>query len=307
MSKRVIVTGATGFIGSHLCHALLKQGAEVYGVGRKEDNWNQFYEYEKFHMIALDFEHYYEMKDIIADRDFDYFIHTALSGVNGKDKKDYRIQLNNTVVACDAVKIAKELQCKRFVMLGSVDEFESCFSPDSEFAMPNHARVYGLAKFAAENIGKTVALDLEMEYVSALLSLTYGEGNKTNILPNMIIRNASKGLPMNLITGDNYFDMIYIDDAVEGILTVADKGRNMESYFIGHSELKTFRAYVEEICAALQTDIELKFGTYQDSSSVVRFEDIRRDKLFDDTGFVCRTSIDEGILATQKWLLSQEI
>lgn len=300
------MTGATGFIGSHICKTLLDQGFEVYGVGRNRTKFADLKAYANFTPIVLDFVQYNSMPELIDNKGFDYFIHTALYGVNGSDKKDYKIQLKNAEIACDAVKIAKELQCKRFVMIGSVDEFESCFYPDSDFVSPNHARIYGIAKFAAEGIGKAVALDAGIDYVSAILCLTYGEGNKTNILPNMIIRNAARGLPMNLITGDNYFDMIYIKDAVEGILAVAERGKNHESYFIGHHELRTFRQCVEEMRAALETDIELNFGTYADSKSVVKYDDIRRDKLYRDAGFYCKTSTKDGIQATRKWLLKEE-
>lgn len=303
--KRAVVTGATGFIGSHICKALLNQEYEVYGVGRTEKKFEQFNKIPNFHPIILDFDRYNTLDEIISDKGFDLFFHTALFGVNGTNKKDYKIQFKNTIISCDVVKLAKKLMCKRFVFIGSVDEFESCFAPDSEFRLPNHARIYGLAKFAAENIGKTIAAEIGIEYVSALLSLTYGEGNNNNILPNMIIKNSLTNSPVDLISGDNYFDMIYIDDAVRGILAIAKLGRNMESYFVGHNDLKTFRNYVEDICAVLGTEMELRFGSYPDSDSVIRFENIRRTKITDDTGFVCSMSLKDGILKTKEWLMTQ--
>lgn len=305
--KKAIVTGASGFIGSHICKELLNRGYEVYGIGRNRDKLSKVSESPAFKKVSMDFESYSEMPEIIEERGFDFFIHAALFGVNGADKKDYRVQFKNTIVACDAVKTAKALGCRRFVLIGSVDEFEACFAPDAPFVMPSHARVYGLAKFVAENIGKTLALEADIEYVSAMLSLTYGEGNKTNILPNTIIRNSISETPMNLISGGNYFDMIYIDDAVSGILSVANKGKNMESYFIGHRDLKTFRSYVEEICYILGTGIELRFGSYKDSSAVVKFEEINREKAFLDIGYECRTELKDGILRTRDWLVNSVV
>lgn len=301
--KKAIVTGATGFIGEHLCKSLLDRGFEVYGLGRDVRKVQSLLKKEHFHFIKVDFEEYKTMEKIVTERGFDFFIHTALSGVSGIDKKNYDIQLNNAIIACEALKSASILECTRFVMIGSVDEFEAFFSPDDEYRLPNHARIYGLAKFAAENIGKAMASELGIEYVSALLTLTYGEGNNNNVLPNLLIRNSETNTSMKLIEGENYFDMIYIDDAIEGILAVAERGRNMESYFVGHEELKTFKMYVEEICSILESSIELNFGTYKDSPSKVDFEKIRRNKITEDTGFECKVSLEDGILKTRKWLL----
>lgn len=301
--KKAIVTGATGFIGSHICKKLLKDGYVVYGIGRNDKKLSELDKMVNLHPIKLDFVNYDKMPQIIKERGFDFFIHTALYGVNGVDKRDYDIQLMNTKLSCDSVKLARELNCRRFILVGSVDEFESCFAPDDPFIEPSNARVYGLAKFAAENIGKTIALDLGMEYVSALLSLTYGEGNKTNILPNAMIRNTESGKAMDLISGDTYFDIIYIDDAVSGILSVAEKGKNMESYFVGHESLNTFKEIVLDIYTALDSNIRLNFGTYPDAKSVVRFDRINRSKIRRDTGFECRADVKNSILKTREWIL----
>ena len=148
----------------------------------------------------------------------------------------------NTNISCDAVISAKRIGCKRFLFTGSVDEYEACLEPDAHFIMPSHSRIYGIAKFAAENIGKTIALSLGIEYVSVLLSLTYGEGNKTKILPNTIIRNTEAGLPIKLITGNNLFDMNYIDAVSYTHLVVIGQNVNFTDHAIQHIE-KFFEKY----------------------------------------------------------------
>lgn len=303
--KRAIVTGATGFIGKHLCKKLLDNGVEVYGIGRNKEAFKELNTYERFHTICLDFQEYSRIEQLITDKGFDFFFHLAHFGVNGIDKSNYRIQLENTRVACDLVVLAKKLGCKRFLYAGSVDEFEAYFKPDQKFTLPSHTRIYGLAKFTAENMGKAIAFDLGIDYVSVLLSLTYGEGNKTNILPNVIIRNSINGTPTRLISGDNYFDMIYIDEAVGGILAVAERGINLESYFIGHEKLTTFKEYVELIREILGSDGEMLYGEYDDPDYIMDYTMIDRKKLLMDTGYECNGNIVESILKTRDWLIKQ--
>lgn len=299
---KAVVTGATGFIGSALCKELLQEGVTVLGIGRNQDILNKLEENKRFKGISLDFSQYDLIDRRIKDRDFDCFFHLANYGVNGADKGNYRVQLTNTMIACDMVGIANILGCKRFVFVGSVDEFESCYRPDASYIQPTHSRIYGTAKYSAECIGKVVSENLGMEYVTALLSLTYGEGNRTNILPNVMIKNSMSGKPINLIAGNNTFDLIYIKEAVQALLAIAQNGKNMESYFVGHEDLRTFKKIVEEINRYLDNPVELNFGKYKDRGIPIEYGDIDRTKLFRDAGYRCDVSIKEGIEKTKAWI-----
>ena len=109
-----------------------------------------------------------------------------------------------------------------------------------------------------------------------LLSLTYGEGNKTKILPNTIIRSAVLGIPIKLLRGNNIFDMNYIDETVGGILAAAEKGHTLESYYVGHHDLSTFREKVIEICNVIGSSSELLFGEYPDPDYNIDYSSINK-------------------------------
>lgn len=304
--KKVIVTGATGFIGRRLTETLLKKGIEVYGVGRKIEILDDLARNPLFHPVKAEFEDYSTLDQKIDERGFDVFFHIAYLGVNGVKKSDYRIQLMNTTISCDTVISAKNLGCKRFVFAGSVDQYEAYLRPDASFIFPSHSRIYGIAKFASENIGKIIALESGIEFVSVLLSLTYGEGNQTKILPNTIIRNAEAGLPIKLITGNGLFDMNYVDETVGGIIAAAEKGHNLESYYVGHQELQTFRENVIKICEVIDSKSELLFGEYPDPDYSIDYASINRKKLYEHTGYKSEIDFKESLLKTRKWLLKQD-
>lgn len=305
--QTVIVTGATGFLGKALSETLLKKGITVYGIGRSEKKFKELEKYNNFHKIVLDFKEYGDISQKVISREIDAFFHVAYRGVNGTDKSDYKVQLQNLDLACTTVMQAVELGCKRYVYVGSVDEYEIAKLPDLPFCEPTHSRIYAAVKYASEVIGKTIAFENNIEYVSALLSLTYGENNKTNILPNMLIRNSFSGDPINLITGNNNFDMIYVKDAINGLLAVAEKGKPYESYFIGHEELRTFKEIVTTISDAIGNTGELNFGKYPDPSFSVDYNKIDRCKLYRHTGFRCEYDLSTAIERTKKWMINSEI
>lgn len=303
--KKIVITGATGFIGQHLIKKLCKELDGIFAVGRTWGKRNADFS-DNVHLITLDSNNLHHLPTIIQDRDIDTFIHLAWAGVSGNDKKDYRIQLSNCLLACEAVECAKQLGCKRFVFVGSVDEYEFNAFPDQPFSKSSHSKIYGVSKLAAETIGKILAKENHIEYVSALLALTYGEGNATNILPNAIIRNSLVSLPMKLIKGEKYFDLIYIQEAIDGICAIAEKGQDKESYYVGHIEIDKFAEIVRKICNVLDSKIELQFGAYNDIDTPLDYSKIDREKLLRDTGYECNVPLEEGIRNTKLWIMDME-
>lgn len=304
--KTAIVTGATGFIGKALSISLLDDGYKVYGIGRSEEKFHILDKYPNFHKIILDFEQYETIVNFVDVDKIDFFFHTAYRGVNGPKKSDYRVQLQNLHISCTTVLQAAMLHCKRYVYIGSVDEYEIAKLPDSSFVQPTHSRIYAMIKFSSEVIGKVLAYENNMEYVAGLLSLTYGEGNKTNILPHSIMRSSIEHKPINLISGDDYFDMIHVEEAILGIKMVANHGRNHESYFIGHETLKTFKDIVKDISKIIGNSSDLKFGTYPDPSFSLDYSVIDRQKLRRDTGYSCNMDFAASIIKTYEWIKTNE-
>jgi len=304
--QRVIITGANGFLGYWLCSRLLDRGVEVYGVVRKDTLPSELMKKPGFHAIIADFSQYTELPEKISIGGFDCFFHFSWSGVAGQKKGDYRTQLENIASSCEAVEAAVKMNCKRFVFAGSVDEFEACHRPDEPFRIPTHSKLYGISKYSAEVFGKSIADKSGMEYVAVLPALTYGEGNINRILPNEIIRHSITGEDLMLIEGSQQFDLLYVNDTITGIIAAAERGKNMESYYIGHEKLKSFRELVEEINIITCSNAKLRFGTYQDHGCPMDYSCIDRTKLYRDTGFRCSVSLEEGISNTKKWLQKQE-
>lgn len=300
--NKVVITGVTGFIGAALAKELLKRGVIVYGIGRNFDDLDFIDSYKNFHKIVLEFDDYCNISKIIIDKNIDVFIHVAYAGVSGKSKQNYCVQISNLEVACTTVEQAVKMGCGRYLYVGSVDEYEIVRKPDELFIPPNHSRIYATIKYASEIIGKVIAYENNLEYVGALLALTYGEGNKSDILPNIIIRNSVNNQSTNLINGDNHYDMIYIDEAVNGIIAVAENGKSYESYYVGHETLKTFKELVEEISVFVGNKGPLKFGQYPDPPFAINYNEIDREKIYRDTGFRCMIDLQNAILKTKNWL-----
>lgn len=304
--KKVIVTGAGGFIGGALTKKLLESGVIVCGIDIDSDLLSEFNSFSNFYPIIADFKIYDTLPKLISERDFDCFYHFAWGGgFASSSLKDYTLQMENARNACVALESARELNCKKFIFAGTCNEREikTILKNDNSDISYRYTLVYSTAKLAAELIGKTIAYNTGIEFIGALIAMPYGERNRARNLPNIVINQLINNVAPNLIEGNNPYDLIYISDVVDAFIAIGDKGKNMRSYYIGHRNLKTFREILTDIRDILNPDSEMNFGVYTDSS-VLDYNDVDLDLLYNDTGFECQADFKESILKTAEWIKS---
>ncbi len=299
--KKVIITGATGFIGGALTRKLLLEGVKVFGVDIDRNKLEEMKNYGNFTPIIADFSLYESLSDLICETDFDVFFHFAWQGVFGDSFKDYSLQLNNAKFACDALVVAKKLNCKKFVLAGTYNEFEIKNFINSDSFTPRYTCIYSASKTVAELICKTIAFNTGIEYSAGLICMAYGCGNYSKMLPNVVINQLINNITPKLIEGNNYYDMIYIDDIVDAFIAIGEKGKNQKSYYVGHRKLKTFKQIITEIRDIINPDSDLLFGEFKDSVNM-DYNQIDLNALYNDTGFECKCDFKESILKTAEWV-----
>lgn len=302
--KKVVVTGATGFIGRYLVRELLSQNITVYGIGTDIKKLEGEQYGKGFYPVAADFRVYNSLdRYIIHEKDIDVFFHLAWQGGFTTALKDYSLQFTNAQAACDALISASNLKCKKFVYAGTVNEIEINQFMNNERFEPRNTCIYASAKVAADMICRTLAYNAKIEYCSALIPLPYGVGNASRQLINTVIKNCYTGQPSKLIKGDNQYDIAHISDIVKALYAIGDKGIDMRSYYIGHRKLRTFKEIVSDIRDIVNPNAKLLFGEYQDSLNMdYSYTDL--DALYKDTGFECTADLKETILQQAVWLKS---
>lgn len=92
--KKVIVTGATGFIGEALCEELIKRNYEVIAVVRNMSKVSEVWK-NRVHYVVCELENIQEIDKKIEDRDIDIFFHFGWDGLTEPKRSNIDIQLNN--------------------------------------------------------------------------------------------------------------------------------------------------------------------------------------------------------------------
>ena len=299
--KKVIITGANGFLGGALARKLLLSGCKVIAVGTDESQLLQLKNMGDCRPVVATFEEYNKLPEIILDHDVDAFFHFAWAGGFTTAIKDYKIQMSNASYAGDALIAAHAIGSKKFIYANTYNQYEIANFLTSETFEPRYTCIYAAGKTAASLICRTLAFNLGIHYSAALIPMPYGENNYSKQLVNIVITNLLSGVPPKLVEGNNLYDLVYIDDIAEAFIAIGERGKNMKEYYVGHRKLKTFRELMINIRDCIAPNIELNFGEYKDNQQI-DYSKVDLNLLFSDTGFECKADFEKTLKRTAEWV-----
>jgi nucleoside-diphosphate-sugar epimerase len=223
--KNYIVTGANGFIGKAMTKKLLDNGDKVFAFVTEDDSIRDI---SCANLVVhkgffVDYGNFFSQ----ITEPIDCLFHFAWKGVWGESFKDYKSQLENASFAADTMRNAIKIKCRKFIFASSINTLETKKYMFNEASNPRYANIYGTAKLAAEMICKTIAYNEGIEFNCGLISMAYGEGNFSKMVPNVFILSLLNGLEPKMIEGNGLYYIIYIGDIVNAFYAMAEHGKNM--------------------------------------------------------------------------------
>ena len=293
---KVIISGATGFVGEKLVKYMLESGDHVVVIVRDKGKLDQSI-INKVNVIEAELSDYTQLD--IKEDDYDVFFHLAWSGTSGPERGNYLTQIDNIRYSCDAVSLAKRIGCKRFVYAGSIMEYE-CLSDFMQNSVPPINNCYSVSKYTADFMTQAIANNIGIEYVGIVISNIYGEGEESKRFINTTIKKMIKGESIELSSCEQLYDFIYISDAVRAIYLVAKAGMNNQRYYIGSIEQIPLKQYVIQMKEVCNSNSELLFGKIKSSSKGLDYSVIDSKKIY-ELGFKSEVSFAEGIKRIGEW------
>lgn len=308
--KKVIVTGATGFVGYSVVQELLAHGVEIIAVVRENSKNLDKLQNDKVRIVPCNLERICELSSLITDRYIDTVYHFAWQGVSDDDIKDADIQMRNVKATLDLINILPELGCNTFIGAGSLHETESYYDMKEDKVISNLGYMYKAAKISAHWMGKALAGSKNIRFFWPVISNTYGVGEKSKRLVNTIIRKVFDGETPALSAGMQNYDFVYITDVAKAFYLIGEKGIDGTNYFIGSGNVKPLREYLEVVGQVANqvnnSAIPLGFGEIQSNVVFLPEEIFSTETLCRDTGFHIEVPFREGILRTAEWIKSTD-
>ena len=177
--KKIIVTGADGFIGKNLVMQLLQHGKEVFAVVYPGNNIYTNIDNPLLHVKSMDLN-----QVMLHVREFPYDIdvmyHFAWMGVRPELRNNLDVQMVNVNMTLDCMKLAIAIGIKKIIFPGSTNEYLYYGKPLNKDAVPSPNNAYGATKIALRYLCSDYAVRNSIEFVYAIVAGIYAADRRDN-------------------------------------------------------------------------------------------------------------------------------
>jgi UDP-glucose 4-epimerase len=295
--RRVLVTGATGHIGVHLCHRLQIEGAEIHAVSREAQADHR----GEIRWRRVDLRDAEATRSLLAAVQPEVVFHLAGCATGGRGLEAVLPTLEHNLHSTVSLLLAlTEVGCGRIVLAGSLEEpaevaSEVCSSP------------YAASKWAARSYARMFHTLYKTPVVNTRIFMVYGPGRQPDarFVP-YVISSLLSGVVPKLTSGKRKVDWIYVDDVIEGLLACARSqdaiGGTVDLGSGCLTELRTVALLIAEL---IGTEIRPEFGALADRQmEQVRVADVQRTH--NQLGWQPRTSLATGLRTTIAWYRARD-
>ena len=298
--KSAIVTGATGFIGTHLSEELKRNNISVMGLSR-HDSPNTGRRKKDIDIVWCGMDGY----DSFSGPSADTFYHLAWDGATGVGRDDEELQVKNIAWTVAALKAAKRAGCRRFVALGTV--YEKLVPQVLLASEHRKADFYLLSKQSAHYMCLKLARKLDIEFVWATIFQPIGRYIKKEQVMTYAINGLLKGEPPEFGPAMEPYDITAVEDIAYGLRLLGEKTLTKQEYYIGSGSPMLMKEYLQRTKEVLGVDTELKIGCRPDDGLRFMFDWYDISAIKKDTGYSTRMGFDQAVLNVAEWVRSGEM
>ena len=309
---KIFVTGAAGFIGSHLCERLLNDGCKIVGV----DSFDEFYDPyikrrnierclkdKQFRLIEADIRSHDAMDQAIGN-DFDAIVHLAArAGVRPSIAEPVLyadVNINGTMVLLEA---AKKYEINKFIFASSSSVYGNNekvpFSEEDNVDFP--ISPYAATKKAGELICHTYHHLYGISITCLRFFTVYGPRQRPDLAIHKFARLIEAGKPIPVFgDGSMMRDFTYIDDIIDGTVAAIEKCNGFHIYNLGESQPIAVNDLISEIEKALGRKAIKEYLPPQPGDVERTYADVT--KAIQDLGYQPSTPIETGLARFATWL-----
>ena len=293
MGQKILVTGASGFIGSHLCRRLVEDQAEVHAVYRTqaptEENDVRWWQADVSDIGAV--------RTLFRNIRPDVIYHLA-SHVKGAPNLEHVLPTfhSNLQSTVNLLTLAAETGCQRIVLTGSLAE------PDPQNGELFPSAPYAAAKWASSGYARMFHALYQLPVVIARVFMVYGPAQQdlTKLIPYVTL-SLLRGETPKITSGSRLVDWIYVSDVVDGFVALGQApGIDGATLDLGSGELVSIRDIVQQVAGVVDPNSSAEFGALPDRP----LEPTRLANPAETSariGWKPRVSLREGLERTVDW------
>lgn len=264
--QRIVITGATGFIGRYVTRLLLEEGASVFALVRPESRHRDLLpRHSLLTVVPGTLEQV--SSAILPVQQADAFFHFAWGGVNREEIDSPVVQAANIEASLACVRAARSLGCRLFMDAGSRVEYgvtEDGMMSEEMLCRP--VNEYGKAKLAFYQQAAALCREWGMTYYHLRFFSVYGPGDHPWSIISTLVRELPQGKAVSLSACEHQWNFMAVEDAARAVLLLYQHSaaRSGESHIINVASRDTrrLRLFAEEIHRQCGSRGSLEFGSF---------------------------------------------
>ena len=306
--KNVLVTGGTGFVGSHLVEELLALGANVISTYLDQEPFSYFTSQkfaDKITLIPLNICHFDQLHDAITRHQVDFIFHLAAQPLVGVAYDNPKQTIETNVMGTTNVLESARLYGKvQGIIIASSDKAYGKLDSNEyiETDSLKGDQPYEVSKSAADLIAQTYFKTYNLPVVVTRFGNIYGEGdpNYSRIVPGImkaIVNNDTLELRSN---GKHKRDYLYVKDVAKGYILLAEKIKitQGESYNFGSNEAISVLDLIKQTEKTINTKI--KYKIMNNAKNEIIYQHLNFQKV-SQLGWKPETNLNQGLSLTFQW------
>lgn len=301
--RRVLLTGASGFVGSYALAHLRRDPGRAIAVLLRPGSSGGCLEpgaLDGVEVIEGNLDDLAAVRAQVARFAPDTVIHSAWDGVGPGDRDNPR-QLGNITAAISLLQLARDVGAAHWIGMGSQAEYGPHHAAIRESDATRPTTIYGAAKLSVCHLARLFATQHGMRYVWLRIFSTYGPRDHLRWLIPYVTLALLRGERPKLTEGRQQWDYVHVADIAYAIATVVENVDAEGVYNVGSGRVVTVRRVVERIRDLVDPALTVGFGELLYRPDQVMHLEADLGRLQRATGWAPRIDLDQGLAETVEW------
>ena len=307
---KVLVTGAAGFIGSHLCERLASEGLEVIGI----DNFDSYYstsikKQNVEHVLEsgasfseVDILDFHSLLALTKDFAPDRIAHLAAkAGVRNSILDPRGYVMANLVGTQNVLDAGLAAECTGVVLASTSSVYADAKDMpfDESWPAANPSQPYSASKRAAEMLSSTYHRLYDLNVSVTRFFTVYGPRGRPDMMPYMLAQSMVDGSPVTLFEGPLERDWTYVDDIVDGVIAAIRRPMGFEIFNLGRGTPVPLSDFIQELELISGRKANIVPVARPDTEMLVTYANTRKSKELLD--FKAEVPISDGVRRFWEW------
>jgi nucleoside-diphosphate-sugar epimerase len=299
-ARRILVTGAAGFVGAAVTRQLVADGRHVLLLLRNSSDLRRIASLlPQVEVLRCDLQDLSAAVGPIRQFRPDGVAHLAWNGVKGADRNS-TMQADNIAASVGLFRLCESVECRRFVGLGSQAEYGPSQGRLSEQSPTRPTTVYGAAKLATGVVLDRLAAAAGVRFAWLRLFSSYGNDDDPSWLLPYLTRSFLQGQRPSVTRAEQRWDYIHVDDVASAVVAALDSGA-AGIFNLGSGIARPLREIICTVRDLVDPGLEIGFGDVPYRPDQIMHLEADISALCAATGWSPRVRLENGLKQLVDW------